>query len=252
MQNEVTETTEQILQVETAITATRKEAAIPPETAAAIIAELGPIAARIDTYVSEASQCVVLDEASAGRYAGIVDMIDSDIKSVEKSETMSKIIAGLHKLHRQWTAARGCVLDPLGDSKKRIRGRIMEWQAKIQKEAAQRQAKLQAEADEKARRERDRLEAQAAKAKKPETVAAKLEQAAAVIAPTVIVAAPKMVRTRKVWRVKSVDASVFYAAVARDAGLQGFVEIKTTALERSKAENQAMTVSGVVFEQVEV
>jgi len=72
-----------------------------------------------------------------------------------------------------------------------------------------------------------------------------------VIAPTVIVAAPKAVRTRKVWTVKSVDYAAFFAAAARDESLGGWVEIDTTRLARAKAANPMMTVDGVVFEQVE-
>ena len=250
--DEETEVTEQVMQIETAITATRKEAAIPPEVAAAIVAELGPIAARIDGYVSEAASCVVVNEDAANRYAGIIANIDADVKAVEKSETMSKIIAGLHKLHRQWTAARGCVLDPLTQSKTRIRRAIMDWQSEQARLAAKRQADLQAAADATAAKERDKLLAQAAKAKKPETVAAKLEQAAAVIAPTVIVAAPKAVKTRKLWRFKHMDAALFYSAVARDESLRGFVDVRITALERAKAANPMMTVDGVVFEQREM
>ena len=127
----------------------------------------------------------------------------------------------------------------------------MDWQSEQARLAAKRQADLQAAADATAAKERDKLLAQAAKAKKPETVAAKLEQAAAVIAPTVIVAAPKAVKTRKVWIVKAVDHAAFFAAVARDESLRGYIEINMTAMTRGKAANVMMTIPGVVFEQVE-
>jgi len=64
------------------------------------------------------------------------------------------------------------------------------WRIVQEAKAAEEQRRLQAEEDRKARVEKEHLEKEAAKLKTPEKKAAKLEEAAEVIAPTVTIAKP--------------------------------------------------------------
>ena len=136
-----------------------------------------------------------------------------------------------------------------------------------QEAEARRQREIEAEATRKAedtRRaaakakgdERARLEAAANAADRKAAAAnikaeVKVEAAAAVIAPTVHVQAHKSgLRTAKAWKVKDIDYDMFFKAMAEYADLRGFVEIKQTAMERTKAANPSTEIPGITFEQV--
>lgn len=214
----------------------------------ALVLDLKPIADRLAGYQAVAASAICINEDDAKTLADVEAGIDADLKAVKDCEVLGKITDGLHKLHRRWTALRSLFTDPLAASKKKIHGEIVAWQQEQIRLAEEKQRKLQAEADERARKEQARLEAQAAKLKTPEKREAKLAEAAAVIAPTITVTAPKVVSTRKVWKVKSMDLGVFLAAAASDPSLRGYVSIETTRLERSKAANPALEVPGIVFE----
>lgn len=216
----------------------------------ALVLDLKPIADRLSGYEAIASGAVCRTSDDAATLTGVLANIDLDLKSVEACDVLAKITDGLHKLHRKWTGLRGLFVDPLKASKRTIRDAIVAYQTEQQRIAEERQRKLQAEADEKARKERERLEAQSAKYKTPEKQAAKLEEAAAVIAPTVTVTAQKFIGTRKVWTVQSYDTEVMCAAVAGNPSIAGFLTVNVTALQRAKAANPSMTVTGVVFEHV--
>jgi len=83
-------------------------------------------------------------------------------------------------------------------------------QAEEEKRFAE-QRRLQAVADEQARKEREKLEKEAAKLKTPELKEARLEAAAAVTAPVIELAQPVKQEgesTRKIWHFKVVDPSL--------------------------------------------
>jgi hypothetical protein len=130
------------------------------------------------------------------------------------------------------------------------RQRQIEEDARRKAEDARRAA---AEADGK---ERARLEAAANAADRAANAAAvkaeaRVEAAASVIAPTVTVAAPKSgLRTSKAWKVVSIKHDAFYRALATRPDLRGYIEIKTTAMERVKAANPSMEIPGIEFEQI--
>jgi hypothetical protein len=80
------------------------------------------------------------------------------------------------------------------------------------------QRRLQAIADETARKERERLEKKAETIKTPERREAILEEAAAIVAPVVTVAAeekPKGESTRKLWRARLTDKAALIQAAAQ-------------------------------------
>lgn len=133
--------------------------------------------------------------------------------------------------------------------------------ARIQREKEIEALRVAQEALRKAQEEqnaeaRSRLEAEAEKARKQAEVAAakaqaKEEQAEAKVATQIRVEAPISAgRSRVVWKVESIDQDKFYQAVIANPMLRGYIEIKTTALERTKASNPIMEIPGVVFKQV--
>lgn len=79
------------------------------------------------------------------------------------------------------------------------------------------QRRLQVIADETARKERERLEKEAAKLKTPELREARLERAAAVIAPVVTVSGPEKPKgesSRKLWRAHLTDKAALIRAAS--------------------------------------
>lgn len=237
----------QIEQVEIVVDETNV-VSIPDSVRASLIADLKPIAHRMEEYTRVAAQAKCTNEHEANTLAGVIKCIDADLKAVESCDVLSRTISGLHSLHRKWTAARALFTDPLNRDKRTIRGCVVAWQNEQARIAAERQRQLQAEADAKARAERERLEAKAAKYKTEEKREAMLAQAATVIAPTVTVEAPKAIGTRRVWKITDVNLPVLLAAAATDSNLQGYIEVSLTRLERAKAANPGLTVPGVVFE----
>ena len=99
----------------------------------------------------------------------------------------------------------------------------------------------QAEADKAAK------QASAAKAK-AET---REDKADSVATTQVRIEAPKSSgRRRTAWKVTAFDKEAFFTALATRPDLQGFVEIKQTAIERVKAANPATEIPGVEFSQI--
>jgi len=219
---------------------------------AALVADLGPVADRIELYRREAGEIVVRNQDEADAAVTVCEAIMADVKAVKAHEVLSRVTDGLHKLHRRWTGLRDAFVKPLDESRMTIRNKVLQWQEVERKKAEELQRKLQAEADEKARRERARLEAEAAKLKTPEKREERLEQAAAVVAPVVHVEQPKvgMRGVARVWKVMAVDQDAFYAALATDKSLRGYVEVDQVRMQRAKAANPAIEIPGVKFELV--
>jgi hypothetical protein len=219
---------------------------------AALVADLGPVADRIALYQQQAQGIAVRTQLDADIATEVCDRIAADVKAVKGHEVLSRVTDGLHKLHRRWTGLRDAFVTPLESSRKEIRTKVIDWQETERKRAEELQRKLQAEADEKARREKARSEAEAAKLKTPEKREERLEQAAAVVAPVVHVEQPKvnMRGVARVWKVMAVDADAFYAALATDKSLRGYVEVDQVRMQLAKAANPAIEIPGVRFELV--
>ena len=103
-------------------------------------------------------------------------------------------------------------IKPLQAASLKVKGAMMTWKAQEDAKAAAEARRLQAIADEEARKAREKLEAQAARAEakgRDEKAEALREQAATTIAPTVMVpvAAPKVdgLSTRKTWKARVVN-----------------------------------------------
>lgn len=216
-----------------------------------LIADLQPVAERMAGYTQTAATIRVTTAAEAQAAALVMADIDKDMKIVTGHEVLTKITEDLFKLHRKATAFRALFIDPLTRDKNAIKAAVLTYQMEQQRKAAELQAKLQAEANAKARREQEALEKKAASMKTTEKQEQYRQQAAEIIAPTIVIPTEKFAATRKTWTVKSIDRAAFLAAAAQDANLQGYIAIKETNLVRAKAANAMLTVAGVTFELTE-
>lgn len=154
------------------------------------------------------------------------------------------------KAHAAWkaiVAQEKSFTDRLDGAERKIKAAVMSYDREQEAIRQAEQRRLQAEADEAARRERERLEKQAAKLKTPEKREAVLEQAAMVAAPVIQLApvAPKVegVSVRKTWKARVVDE----AKIPRE-----FLMVNERALDAyAKATKGKMQVAGVEFYEAE-
>ena len=238
--------------IENAVKETNAVVPVKDAIRAALVRDLGPVAANIMRYEKAALQPIVT-ASDAEAAAEIVRQIDADMKAVKGHEILSQITAGLHRLHRQWTGVVNEFINPMDAVKRKIKSNVLAWESAERAKAEAEQRRLQAIADEQARKERERLEKLAEQRKTPEFKESYREQAAAVSAPVISVAAPVVgIRRARRWKVKGVNHDAFYAGLASDASLRGYVEIQNSRLERAKAANPMLAVPGVEFEQVTV
>ena len=157
-------------------------------------------------------------------------------------EALDPVCEAANKAHKAATALRARILKPLLDGERHAKQAGQTWQQEQERIRMAEQRRLQAEADEAARKERERLEKQAAKLKTPELKEERLEQAAMVVAPVVQIAPVTQaegVSTRKTWKARVVDES----KVPRT-----FLTINQQALDvYARATKGAMQVEGVEF-----
>lgn len=238
--------------VEQVVAETNAVVPVSDNIRAVLVRDLAPVAARIAEY-EQAAKMPIESKQGADSAALICGRIADDIKVVKGHEVLSKITSGLHQLHRRWTGMVGEFVTPMETARRQIKSNAFKWEQDEREKAEAEQRRLQAIADEAARKERERLEKQAAKYKTEERREAVLEQAAQVQAPVVQVAAPVVnIRRQKRWVVKAVDEAAFYAALAQDKNLRGYVDINNNRLARAKAANPSMEIAGVEFSQITV
>lgn len=225
--------------------------AVQDQKRAALIATLKPIADRIAGAVSYADKCTVLNEQEAKNAAQYRDEMIQMASDAEKAIRSfdDNLLERMFKAHRRGTALIAAFA-VLSDAAKRVKGRILSWQAAEEEKARKEAARLQQEIDAKARAERERAEKAAMKLRTPELREQRLEEAARIVAPVVNVAPPpKAVSGSKRWKVASVDKVRFIAAAVSNPQLQGFLEINENALARTKASNSMFEADGITFVQ---
>jgi len=115
----------------------------------------------------------------------------------EVKETFDPIVDKAYAAHKEAVAQRDKYYKPLVAAEGQVKTKLADWDCEQRRIAEAEQRRLQAEADEKARKEREKLEAQAAKAAekgKTEKAEALQQQAAEVVAfaPQVEVNVPKV------------------------------------------------------------
>ena len=140
----------------------------------------------------------------------------------------------------------------IDDAERIVKGKVLAWQQAERAKAEEAQRKAQAEADEAARRERERLEKEAARLKTPEKKQERLEQAAAVAAPVITVAAPVVEAcgsgVRTTWKAECADMAALIAAAGTSSLAASFLVFnKTQADAYARAVKDAAKVSGVRF-----
>jgi len=191
------------------------------------------------------------------RWTGLRDMF---VAPMERDRKIIKDnVIAWQEAERKKAAAIQAKLQQEADLKAQREREKAEAEARRQQEiedAARRRAEDKRRAAEEAEgAERAKLKAAASAAERAANTAAtkaktQIFHAASVAAPTVTVHTPKSgLRTRKVWKVKAIDEAMFYTALATRPDLRGYIEIKHTNMERSKAANPSMEIPGVEFEQ---
>jgi len=242
---------QELIQIEAAIEAVNA-VKVEDKIKVALVADLKPIAGRLQFY-ADAVNVPVTNQVEADAAEQICKQIAADVKAVKEQEVLSKITTGLHELHRKFTGLRDLFLTPMESNRKTIKNKIGAWQQQEQEKAEALQRKLQAEAEAKARAEQEKLLKKAESMKTPEKQEQYREQAQAVIVPTITIAAAKTgMKFSTRWKVKEINHDAFFAALATDKSLRGYVDIKTTAMERVKAGNLNIEIAGVTFEKVRV
>ena len=150
-----------------------------------------------------------------------------------------------HIAWKRTTEGEAKLLDPLKSAESTIKGKILSYDQEEERARLAEQRRLQALADEAARKERERLEKEAAKLKTPELREARLEAAAAIIAPTVMISAPEKPKgesTRKVWKARLIDKKALIVAAAGGNDLAG----SFLAYDEKAANKFASTIKGAV------
>ena len=161
------------------------------------------------------------------------------------TEFFAPLVEATHKAWKRTTEARLSILDPLETAERTVKTTVTRYDQDQERIRLDEQRRLQAIADETARKERERLEKEAAKLKTPELREARLEQAAAVIAPVVIVSMPEKPKgesTRKLWSAKLSDKMLLITAAAQGS------DIAATCLkfDQVAANNLATATKGAV------
>ena len=144
----------------------------------------------------------------------------------------------------------------IDDAERIVKGKVLAWQQAERAKAEEAQRKAQAAADEEARRERDRLVKEAARLKTPEKKQERLEQAAAVAAPVIMVAAPVVEAcgsgVRTTWKAECVDMAALIAAAVPGSLAASFLVFDQKAADAfARATKGATKVAGVAFKPVE-
>jgi len=152
-------------------------------------------------------------------------------------------------------------LQAIADEKAR---KEREQQEKLERAQREKEAAARAE-EERLRREaaevedaadRKKLEAEAERQRKAADAAQakadmRQDNAEAVAAPVINIAAPRAVGgSRKGWVAEVVNPQAFFNAIASNPMLQGYVEIKVGALASTKRSNKLFQCPGVTFKQV--
>lgn len=202
-----------------------------------IQAEVAPVVAQ--------ARCFVVDSPATYSAASVF------LKDVKAAQ--SRVVAFFapmkqkaHEAHKEITTKESETLKPLTEAGALVKRNMLTFYQEQERIRQEEQRKAQAIADETARKERERLEKEAAKLKTPELKEQRLEQAAAIVAPVVSVASVTPVISgqsiRKTWTAKVVNSAI----VPRE-----WLSVNESALSAfAKATKGAVPVAGVEFVEV--
>lgn len=190
--------------------------------------------------------------SNAEEYKGAVEGLQS-IKALRKQwvDFWSPMKEKAHVAWKAIVAKEKQGTDVFDKAEATAKGKAKAWIEAEEWKAAVEQRRLQAEADEKARRERERLEKQAANLKTPEKREERLEQAAAVTAPVVTVQADTKVKgasTRSTWRARLVSEVALMDAAKPGTVAASFLSFNQKAADTfARSTKGAVSVPGVEF-----
>jgi hypothetical protein len=160
--------------------------------------------------------------------------------------------AMVDKTHKAWKeslAVRASFLDPLESAEKTVKRLILNYDADQERIRLDEQRRLQAIADETARKERERLEKEAAKLKTPELREARLEQAALIVAPVVTISEPEKPKGEsapKRWKARLLDKMALIQAAANGSEIAiGCLTFDQPAANTFAKSSRIITVPGI-------
>jgi hypothetical protein len=203
--------------------------------------EVAPVVAR--------AAAVVVSNPDQYREAGeFLKLVKAAQKKVE--DWFAEPVKAAHQAWKALTNRRDDTMQPLLGAERTIKNKMVAYANEQERIRRAEQERLQAEADEKARQERERLEKQAAKIKTPDLKHARMDQAAAVVAPVVVVAsvAPSVSgqSLRKTWRARITDPKAAVAAVLQWPDWASYVSLNGGEFNRLAARTKGATaVPGV-------
>ncbi len=176
-----------------------------------------------------------------------------DIKAIRSKWTAywGPVKTKAHAAWKEIVARESAVVKICDQAERMAKDKADAWYAEEQRKAAAEQARRQAVADEKARRERERLQKEAAKLKTPELREERLAQAAEVEAPVITVEAPEQVEgvsTRTIWKARVVDMAALIEAAKPNTVAASFLAVNQQVLDAfSRSTKGAVPVPGVEF-----
>jgi len=203
----------------------------------------------VQMVAKDAIGLVVNGQASRDMAIGYIREIKQTSKRV--TDYFGPLKKSAHETWKAIVAKEKELLEPLDMAERKAKIAVSTYDQEQEAVRLAEQRRLQAEADEKARRERERLEKEAAKLKTEAKREERLEAAAAVVAPTVEVA-PAIEKqagesTRKVWKARLVSIEALTGLPAGDVRLS-FVEFDQAAANKfATATKGVVKVPGVEF-----
>lgn len=204
------------------------------------------VSGEIDRRVAWARALRVTSQVERDAAWGVLREVKALAESIKGSFESSVKAA-----HAAWKAAvahRDSFLAGPAEVERLVKAAIVRYDTEAEAARMAEQRRLQAEADERARKERERLEAAAAKLKTPELKAERLEAAAAVIAPVITIPeAPRQDGESKavIWKGRVTDHNRAVKALYQ-AGRLELLEVNGPALNAlARACKGLMKIDGV-------
>lgn len=162
-------------------------------------------------------------------YTGAADFLKA-VKAAQKrcADFFAPMKAATHAAWKKVTAAEAETLKPLQDAEATVKRKMLTYATEQETIRQEEQRRLQEQADLAARRERERLEKEAAKLQTPELKQARMEAAASVVAPVIEVASVRPVvagqSIRVTWKARVTDINKVGRQwlILNDAAIQSF------------------------------
>lgn len=202
------------------------------------------------TWATQWANGIVI--ANDETYAVVADELKA-IKSAQKQadEFFDPPIKQAYELHKMLVGRKKIITQPLADAESKAKSRMLGYTTEKQRKAEEERRRLQAIADAEAEKQRKSLLAQAAKAKKPETVEKYETLAAEVVAPTVAVAVepPKVSgqSIRTTWKHQVADVDAFIKWAAENNRIDLLLPNDKALAAYAKAMNERASIPGVKF-----